>query len=131
MTSLANRQALLSLLLDLNYSFFPLTFHTLWTLFRRSKLRHLAISSSLNLTSVFEIPHLADLRRLSLAYLASLVEDFHAGTWAKKIKSSLKRCTAFLGPSLFTCIETGTHPAPPLFFQPTAAIHPLYFMTSL
>ena len=31
-----------------------MTFHTLWTLFRGSKLRNLAISSSLNLTSVFD-----------------------------------------------------------------------------
>ena len=54
MTSLATRQVLLSLHLDLTDSFFLMTFHTLWTLFRGSKLRNLAISSSLNLTSVFD-----------------------------------------------------------------------------
>lgn len=122
--SLAIRQALLSLLLDLTDSFFPLTFDTLWTLFRRSKLRNLAISSSLNLTSMFEN---FTLEPTSIGFSISGLTG--GRLWCrnvcKKIKSSHKR--ARLSPSLFTWMETVTHP--PYFLSPPPP-PPLYFMTS-
>lgn len=107
MTSLAIRQALLSLLLDLTDSFFPLTFDTLWTLFRRSKLRNLAISSSLNLTSMFEN---FTLEPTSIGFSISGLTGrrLWCRNVCKKIKPSHKR--ARLSPSLFTWMETVTHP---------------------